>query len=347
VNLGLPDARYTASQQAAFFAQLLPRLRALPGVRSASGVYPLPLSNDQIQVTFEIDGRAFAKSEEPATNYQAAAPDYFKTLRIPLLAGRDFTVADDEKAPPVIIVNESFAKQFFPHENALGKRIKPGLSTTPGAEVMREIVGVVGDVKHRGLNVPSGPQVYEPEAQMPFDQLTLVLRTDGDPRGLIGAVRDEARLLDKDLPVFDVKTLEEYLSVSVAQPRFNTLLLAVFAGVALILAAVGLYGVMSYSVAQRTHEMGIRIALGAQQRDVVRLIAGQAFRLTLIGLAFGLASAWTATRWLSGLLFGVPPTDPFTFAVVAVLLCFVALAACYVPARRAMQVDPIIALRYE
>jgi putative ABC transport system permease protein len=347
VNLGLPDARYTTSQQAAFFAQLLPRLRALPGVRSASGVYPLPLSNDQIQVTFEIDGRAFAKSEEPATNYQAAAPDYFKTLRIPLLAGRDFTVADDEKAPPVIIVNESFAKQFFPHENALGKRIKPGLSTTPGAEVMREIVGVVGDVKHRGLNVPSGPQVYEPEAQMPFDQLTLVLRTDGDPRGLIGAVRDEARLLDKDLPVFDVKTLEEYLSVSVAQPRFNTLLLAVFAGVALILAAVGLYGVMSYSVAQRTHEMGIRIALGAQQRDVVRLIAGQAFRLTLIGLAFGLASAWTATRWLSGLLFGVPPTDPLTFAVVAVLLCFVALAACYVPARRAMQVDPIIALRYE
>jgi putative ABC transport system permease protein len=347
-NLGLPDARYSYSQQAAFFEQLLPRIRALPGVRSASAVSPLPLSGDDFRVTFEIEGRPVAKSDQPATNYREAAAGYFQTMHIPLLEGRDFSDQDNLKSPPVIIVNQTFAKQFFPGEDPIGKHIKPGLSSIPGTHaVMREIVGVVGDVKHRSLNREAGPEVYEPESQMPFETLTLVVRTEGDPRGLIGAVREQVKALDKDLPIYDVKLMEEYLSTSVAQPRFNTMLLAIFAGVALVLAAVGLYGVMSYSVVQRTHEIGIRMALGAQQKDVLRMIVGQALRLTLVGTALGLAGAWAATRLMSGLLFGVKSSDPITYAGVALLLSAVALLACYVPAYRAMRVDPMVALRYE
>ena len=346
-NLGLPDARYSTFQQAAFFQQLLPRIRALPGVRSASAVLPLPLSDDRFLVTFEIEGRPVAKSEEPVTNYRNAATGYFNTMHIPLLEGRDFSDQDNEKAPPVIIVNETFAKRFFPGEDSIGKRIMPGISITEGGKVMRQIVGVVGDVRHQGLNLEAGPEVYEPESQMPFDTLILVVRTEGDPRGLIGAVREQVKALDKDLPIFDVKLMEEYLSASVAQPRFNTMLLGIFAGVALVLAAVGLYGVMSYSVVQRTHEIGIRMALGAQQKDVLRMIVNQAMRMTLLGTALGLAGAWAASRLMSGLLFGVKPSDPATYAGVALLLGTVALLACFLPAQRAMRVDPLVALRYE
>ena len=347
VTIGLPDARYDLAHQAAFFEQLLQRTRALPGVRSAGAVEPLPLSSDDIQVSFTIEGRPVAKSEEPSTNYRDVTPGYFQTMHIPLLQGRDFTAQDNSKSPAVIIVNQTFAKTFFPNENPLGKRIQPGMSVGPGTKVMREIVGVVGDVHHRGLNIEAGPEAYEPESQMPFDGMIMVVRTDNDPRSDIASIREQVRALDKDLPVYDSKLMEEYLSASVAQPRFNTLLLGIFAVVALLLAAVGLYGVMSYSVVQRTHEIGIRMALGAQQKDVMQMVVGQAFRLTLTGTVMGLAGAWAATRLMSSLLFGVSASDPTTFAGVALLLGTVSLLACYVPARRAMQVDPMVALRYE
>jgi putative ABC transport system permease protein len=346
-NLGLPDARYNTVQQAAFFRQILERVRALPGIRSASAVVPLPLSEDRVRTSFEIEGRPVPKSEEPLTEYCSVASDYFRTMQIPLFEGRDFTEGDDMKALAVVIVNQKFAQRFFPNQNPLGKRIKPGISATESDRVMREIVGVVGDVKHHGLGVESDPEVYVPEEQIPFDGMALVLRTDADPRGVTAAVRGEVKSLDKDLPLYDVKPLDQYLSASVAQPRFNTLLLAVFAGVALILAAVGLYGVMSYSVAQRIHEIGIRLALGAQQKDVMKLVVGQGLVLTLGGVVIGLAGALALTRLLTALLFGVSATDPITFGSVTVLLSAVGLAACYLPARRAMRVDPMVALRYE
>ena len=347
INLGLPDARYNAAQQAAFFGQIVERVRALPGVHLASAVVPLPLSEDRMRTSFEIEGRPVPKSEEPLTEFRSIAPDYFRTMEIPLLQGRDFTERDDMKAPAVVIVNQTLAQRFFPNQNPLGKHIKPHVSVTEGDKVMREIVGVVGDVKHRGLGVESEPEVYVPQAQIPFDGKTLVLRTDADPVSVTAAVRREVKSLDKDLPIYSVKPLEQYLSASLAQPRFNTLLLTIFAGVALILAAVGLYGVMSYSVAQRTHEIGIRLALGARQEDVMKLVVGQGLALTLGGVVIGLAGALAFTRLLTTLLFGVSATDPVTFAGVAVLLSAVALAACYLPARRAMRVDPMVALRYE
>ncbi|MGH9703897.1 MAG: ABC transporter permease [Candidatus Acidiferrales bacterium] len=347
VTIGLPDARYNVSQQAAFFEQLLNRTRALPGVRSAAAVEPLPLSSDQIQVSFTIEGRPVAKSDEPSTNYRDVTDDYFQTLHIPLLQGRDFSAQDNSKSPAVIIVNQTFSRTFFPGENPLGKHIQPGMSVGPGTKVMREIVGVVGDVRHLGLNQEAGPEVYAPESQMPFDGMILVVRTDSDPRSAIGAIRQQVRALDKDLPVFDAKLLEEYLSASLAQPRFNTFLLGIFAVVALLLAVVGLYGVMSYSVVQRTHEIGIRMALGAQAKNVMQMVVGQALRLTLTGCVIGLAGAWAVTRLMSTLLYGVSASDPATFAAVALLLGVVSLLACYVPARRAMRVDPMVALRYE
>ena len=233
-----------------------------------------------------------------------------------MLKGREFNERDASQAPGVIIVNQAFARKFFPNEDPVGKRIKPGISTTDEDPVMREIVGVVADVRNRNLTSDLRPGYFVPQSQIPFDEMTIIVKTTGDPRGVVNAIENEVHALDKELAVFDVKTMEQYISHSVAAPRFNTTLLAVFAGVALILTVVGLYGVMSYSVAQRTNEIGIRMALGAQTRDVLRLIVSQGFKLVLIGLAVGLAGAFALTRVIASLLFGVTAKDPLTFLLV-------------------------------
>lgn len=347
-NVAVPEVRYSSEKQARFYRDLLTRVRTLPGVQSASAILPLPLSGDRFQISFQIDGRPVAPKDQPSADMFVTEANYFRTMGIPILNGRDFEDRDEHKSTPVVIVTDTFARQFFPGENPIGKRIKPGIASWEDEKpAMREIVGVVADIRNRALNTEPKPAYYLPQSQVPFNQLILVMKTAGDPNSLITSATREVRLMDQELPVFGVKTMDEYIAGSVAAPRFNTTLLSIFAAVALVLTVIGLYGVMSYSVAQRTNEIGIRMALGAQTRDVLKLIVRQGFQLVLIGLVLGLAGALALTRLLSSLLFGVKTKDPATFVAIAVLLALVSLLACYVPAWRATKVDPLEALRYE
>jgi putative ABC transport system permease protein len=345
--VGIPEVKYPTEKQAQFYHDQVARVESLPGVRSASAVIPLPLSGDSFSISFETEGRPVAKGNQPSADFFAIGDGYFKTLGVSMLKGRDFNERDNKQAPGVIIVNQAFARKFFPNEDPVGKRIKPGISTDTDKPAMREIVGMVSDVRNRNLSSELRPGYFVPAAQIPFNQMTMVVRTTSDPHSLITAVQNEVHSMDKELPIFNVKTMDEYIAVTVAAPRFNATLLVIFAAVALVLTIVGLYGVMSYSVAQRTNEIGIRMALGAQTRDVLRLIVSQGFKLVLLGLAIGLAGAFALMRVIASLLFGVSTKDPLTFAAVAVVLAFVALLACYIPARRATRLDPLRALRYE
>jgi putative ABC transport system permease protein len=308
----------------------------------------LPLSGDRFGISFQIEGREVAPKDEPSADFFIAGVGYFRTMGISVLKGRDFEQRDRHGSPPVVIITEEFARQYFPNEDPLGKRIQPGISTYDDEDSpMREIVGVVGDIRNRTLNTEPKPAYYVPQTQVPFSGMTMVVKTTNEPRGLVSGMTKEVAAMDADLPLFGVKTMREYLSSSVAGPRFNTTLLSIFAGVALVLTLVGLYGVMSYSVAQRTNEIGIRLALGAQTRDVLWMIVKQGSILIVLGLAIGLVGAFAATRLIASLLFGVTAKDPFTFVAAAVLLAVVALLACYIPAWRATKVDPLKALRYE
>jgi putative ABC transport system permease protein len=345
--VSIPEVKYPTERQEHFFRELLTRVRSLPGVRSASAVTPLPLSGDMYRISFETEGRPVAKGDLPSSDFFVIDDNYFKTLGVSILKGREFNERDTEKTTPVIIVNETFARKFFPNEDPVGKRIKPGISVDDEKPAMREIVGVVSTVRNRNLSSDLRPGYFVPATQIPFNQMTLVVRTTTDPHTVITAVQNEVRAMDQELPVFNVKTMEEYISATVAAPRFNTTLLVIFASVALVLTIVGLYGVMSYSVAQRTNEIGIRMALGAQTRDVLRLIVSQGFKLVLLGLALGMVGAFALMRVLASLLFGVSARDPYTFGAVAMVLASVALLACYIPARRASRVDPLQALHYE
>jgi putative ABC transport system permease protein len=346
-NLDLPDSRYGKPEQSAdFFLELLERIRTVPGVESASGVNPLPLSGDALRTSFEIAGRPVAKSDRPSTHIRAVGLDYFKAMRIPLLAGREFNARDDRHAPRVVIINQTLARKFFAGENAIGKHIKPATSDDQ-PQAMSEIVGIVGDVKHRNLWQPPDPESYLPYEQDSMGAMNIVVRSASDPLRLLPAIREQVHALDAALPIYQAERMEEYVAASVAQRRFTGLLCAVFAGAGLLLAVVGLFGVMSYSVAQRTHEIGIRVAVGAEKPDILRLILTEGIGITAVGIAVGLLGALAVGGVVKSQLFGVSATDPLTFLLVVLALGLVALAACYVPARRATRVDPLVALRYE
>jgi putative ABC transport system permease protein len=348
-RVGLPDSAYSKNEQTiAFFEQFLTRLRALPGVESASTIVPLPLSQSNMVTTYDIEERPLPDGQQAAAPVRIIDNDYFKTMGVPLRRGRAFNEHDRFDSTAVVIVNERFAEKVFPGQNAIGKRIKPGFSADEGPEKMREIVGIAGNVKHRSLKNDDTPEMYLPQTQIPFNIMTLVVRTSvSDPANLTSAIRSELATLDRNIPLTSIRLFDEYISRSLARPRFNALLLSIFAGTALLLTAIGIYGVMAYSVAQRTNEIGIRIALGAGKSSIFRLVVGQAMTLVGISLVVGLAGAFAATRLLNSLLFGVGASDPMTFIAIVLLVSAVAFIAAWLPARRATRVDPIIALRAE
>ncbi|HEX8144776.1 MAG TPA: ABC transporter permease [Pyrinomonadaceae bacterium] len=347
LNISLPRQKYREEQQAnLFFEQLFQRIGAVPGVEAVGGIDPLPLSDSNETTGILLESQpALAPADRPEVGSRTITPGYFQTLRIPVLKGRPFTGQDREDAPRTVIINDALARRFWPNEEPIGKRL--GFEDDEGKQEWREIVGVVGDVKHERLDAEAKPEVYLPYSQSPRNFMTLVVRTSSEPAGMIGAIRDQVLALDRDQPVFGIRTMEQRLSKSVAQSRFVMMLLAVFSGLALVLAAVGVYGVMAYSVTQRTHEIGIRMALGAQTGDVLRMVVGQGMTLACVGVAIGLLAAFALRRVMSGLLYGVGATDPVTFIGVSLLLAGVAFVACLIPARRAARVDPMVALRYE
>jgi putative ABC transport system permease protein len=344
----LPEAQYARPEQKiTFYQRLQERVRALPGVTDASAILPLPISGNDANGGFQIEGRTAPKGEEPTAQMRWINLDYYRTMKIPLLAGRDFTAQDGLKSTPVVIINQALAKTYFPNEAPIGKRLELPFGETGSTKF--QIVGIVRDVRHQTeLGRGYSPELYMPYAQLPFlGQMSLVARTQGAPGALAKAVQNEVTALDREIVLSDVKTMEQYLGNAVSQPRFSALLFGLFAIIALLLAAIGLYSVMAYAVTQRTHEVGIRLALGAQTGSVLRMMIVQGMKLTLIGVATGLAGAFALTRLMQSLLFGVSPTDPITFGLIAALLLAVALVACWIPARRATKVDPMIALRYE
>jgi putative ABC transport system permease protein len=332
-------------QRAAAFQQLIARMKTIPGVRDASVVSNVPLTDLDYELSFQIEGRPpYKPGEEASADYTIAGNDYFRTMNIALLRGRVFTDHDTANTPQVMVVSNAFAKYFFPNEDAIGKRI----IFDDADRTKCEIVGVVADIRRAGLDVDVQPEMYLSHLQNPERRMNLVMRTDADDASqLTAAARAEVKAFDANQIIWRAQTLEELLGTSVAPRKFNMLLLGIFACVALVLAAVGLYGVMSYSVSWRTHEIGIRMALGATRSDVLRLVVRQGMMMTLIGLALGLAGAFFMSRLLIGLLYGVSPTDPLTFTAVSIMLLAVALLACLIPARRATRVDPIVALRTE
>jgi putative ABC transport system permease protein len=341
-----PEQRYQ------FFDRVVERARSLPGVRSAGAASFLPVSGGGGLLHFNIAGRPPKSPHEyTAAGYRNVTPNYFETLGIPLLQGRFLTPADKDKAPAVVVINATMAHTYFPNENPLGKRIQLGATPDPDPQNPNmEVVGVVGDVI-QGLGIEPKAEMYLPYRQadgvLPVFQLSIVLRTAGDPLLQASALRSALSEIDPNQPLVNVRTMEDNIATTVAQPRFRTWLIGIFAGLAVLLGAVGIYGVMSYSVTQRTNEIGIRVTLGAQPADVFRAVVGEGLRFALLGVGVGLAAALVLTRVLQSFLYGISATDPLTFASVTSLLVSVAVAASFFPARRATRVDPIIALRHE
>jgi putative ABC transport system permease protein len=328
----------------AFFDQVLQRVEALPGVESAGIVSQLPLGGNMDMYGVHVEGKSLPNPEEdPSADRYSITPGYLRAMRIPLLRGREFDARDVATSPMVALVNESMARQFWPGEDPIGKRFRMGDTKGP----WKTVVGVVGDVLHKGLDAPHTIQVYVPNTQFTDSMVILAVRTSKEPASMAAAVRSEIAALDPQVPVSEVATMEEVVATSVANQRFGALLFLLFGGIALVLTAVGIYGVISYGVAQRIHEIGIRLALGAGRRDVLTLIVSEAMRPALLGAALGLIAAFGLTRLLTRLLYNVEPTDPGVFAAVLLLLIGVALLASYIPARRATRVDPMVALRYE
>ncbi len=364
-SVSLPEKKYTTiDRQAEFYKRLLENLRGLPGVESTAAASGLPLGNNGWQTSFIIDGRPRPpRDQTPLMEACLVTPDYFKAMNIPLLSGRYFNDHDDRSflagkdlskytddqqqmaGLNAVIIDQEFARRYWPGEDAVGKRIKMGTEKNP---LLLTVVGVIGRVKMEGLSQDSNRvQGYLPFLQSPNTDMTVIVKGSADPNQLVGAIRDQVKQIDPDQPIYAVRTMDEIRSESVAGEKLNLTLLSLFAGIALVLAIVGIYGVMSYAVTQRTHEIGIRMAIGARPRDVFRMIMGHGMSLALIGVAIGLAGAFALTRLMASMLFGIEPTDPFTFVSIALLLTGVALVACYVPGRRATKVDPVVSLRYE
>ena len=350
-GLTLPVSKYSTPDHInGFHKQLLERLSALPGVKTATIAYDHPLTSNWLD-SFQIEGRVVpAESRSQSANFVPIGPGYFDTVGLKLAAGRRFTPLDDQDHPGVVLINESFVKHYFPNENPLGQKLRLG----PPARIWDnqkltsfEIVGIVHDVKLAGLEAPSEPAYYVPASQAPLDDMTLLVRTTTDPLSIVGAVRQAVWSIDPNQPISNVATLEKAVDDSIAPRRLNMLLMGLFGGLAMLLSAVGFYGLLSHAVTQRTQEMGIRMALGAQVSDVLKLVLKQGMLLALAGEVIGLVGAFALTRLIRGLLFGVTPNDATTFIAVVGVLTIVAFLACYLPARRATKVDPLVALRYE
>jgi len=344
LRLALPQKKYALPEQKTAFANsLLEHLKDLPGVQAVGLTHSMPLVGDYV-LGFNIEGRpAVDPADMPSTNYYSVTPDYFHAMGIRLIRGRLFTAQDDVKAPRVAIINETMARQFFPNEDPIGKRI----NITNGPDTWRQIIGIVGDIKQYGVDKATSAQSYEPFAQVPFNSVNVVIRTKGSPAALLGALRPAVYAVDKDQPVGAIRPLEEIVADSISRQRFAMTLLTVFSGVALVIAAVGIYGVMAYNVVQRTGEFGIRMALGAQQGDVLRLVLTQGGKLIGLGLLVGLIATLAASRAMGSMLFNTSSYDPLTLSSITLLLGAVALIACFFPANRATKVNPIEALRTE
>jgi putative ABC transport system permease protein len=347
-RVALSETSYGKPEQAAdFYKKLLERLSGEPGMQSVAAAWWIPLSGSEISFAFNFEAHPVPQGQQPLAQLNTVTTDYFKTMRVPLRKGRWFTERDDKSAPAVAIVTEAFAKQFFSGEDPIGKRIIVDGSVEPGKPPVREIVGVVGDMHLISLKIPPKPQIYVPYPQFAIPSVSIFMRTQVDPGSVTTALRRAVGEIDKSVPVYRPRLLADYRSQSIAQPRLNAMLVSLFALIALLLAAAGIFGVMSYSVMQRTQEIGIRLALGAQRYDVLRLIVGQGMRFVGIGVLVGLIGVFACTRLLQSLLFGVGATDLGTMLIATVTLATVALCACYIPARRAMRVDPVQALRSE
>jgi predicted permease len=346
MNLVLPGAKYKERpQRAAFFADLVQRVQQIPGVASAAVVNHLPLGGSNSSNSFLVEGVPEPPpGQEFDGRYRVVSPNYFQTMGISLLKGRNLDEHDQPGAQPVVIVNETMAKKYWPNGDAIGQRMR--FTGPPQENPWMQVVGIVQDVKHE-MNLPITSDYFVPHAQDPWQSMVLVAKTKVEPAAMAAPIREQVWSIDKDQPVFDVKTMREVRAISLALHSFSSVTLSIFAGVALLLSAIGIYGVMFYAVTQRTQEIGIRMALGARAFDVLKLIIKNGMSLALIGVVAGLAGAYGITRMLSSLLFGVSPTDFLTFGLVTFGLLMVALLACYIPARRATKVDPLVALRYE
>jgi putative ABC transport system permease protein len=345
MNVWLPSAKYPkAPDWNAFFHQMLDRIEALPGVEAAAVTSVLPISENFDRRTIEVEGQPKGPGENPDIDNYMITPRYLRALSIPLLQGRSLTEQDTANAPLAVMISETTARKLWPGIDPIGKRVRFYNSNPAEQRPWRTVVGVVRDVKQYGLDTMGTMAMYETLDQFPTTAVTLVVRTATDPASMIAAIRREILALDKDQAVFNIATMEQLVSDSISLRRFSMFLLGLFASLALILAAVGIYGVIAQSVSQRTHEIGIRMALGAQARDVLKLVVRQGMSLTGTGIAAGLLGAFALTRLMANLLFGVGATDPTTFLWIPVLLAAVSFLACYIPARRASKLNPLVAL---
>jgi putative ABC transport system permease protein len=354
MEISLPQVKYPSSgpnylggdSTISFFAEALRRIRQLPGVEASAGTTILPLSGTNGDSSFAIEGADLTgKGPGPDEELRAITPDYFRVLQTPLVHGRFFNESDTAMSPAVAIINEALARKYWSNQDAVGKRITFSDPRKPDVKWIT-IVGVVGNVRHRGLEIDPQPEYYTPHTQFPSRSMIVAVRSSQDPRSLTSAIRREIQSLDPEQPIANVRTFVQVVGESVAPRRLSVVLLGVFAGIALLLAAVGTYGVISYLVVQRTHEIGVRMALGAQRRDVLTLVVGHALKLVAIGTAIGLVLAIFSTRTLSAMLYSVGAFDLATFVFVTFVLASIALLASYIPALRATRADPMIALSH-